>query len=54
MLALLLRVFAAVVFVLLAGAWLIHGHEIRWAEAATAAFIASFVAPVVTVRKGGE
>jgi hypothetical protein len=43
MLSFLLRVFAVVIFALLAGEWLIHGHEFQWAAGAVAAFVASFV-----------
>lgn len=43
MIAFLLRLFATVVFFLLAAEWLIHDHSLQWAFGAAAAFTASFI-----------
>lgn len=43
MLRFLLVLFATVIFVLLAGEWLIHDHQSQWAFGAAAAFTASFL-----------
>lgn len=43
MIRFLLVLFATVVFVLLAGHWLIHSHQDQWTYGAAAAFVASFL-----------
>lgn len=49
MLSFLLRLFALVVFVLLAAAWLIHEKQFQWQCGALAAYVASTIVgdPVV-------
>ena len=43
MIAFLLRLFAVVVFVLLAATWVIHSKQLQWAYGASGAFVASFL-----------